>query len=142
MRISDWSSDVCSSDLPARAYLIPTLRAIRGIEPLLRIIASPWSAPAWMKDTGSLIKGRLRTDRYHEFARYLVSYVRQMRKAGVPVGMLTIQNEPHFAPADYPGLRVEPHERAAFLADELGPMMRKMLTGEIGRASCGARVCQ
>src|SRR3546814_3181312 len=86
MRISDWSSDVCSSDLPARAYLIPTLRAIRGIEPLLRIIASPWSAPAWMKDTGSLIKGRLRTDRYHEFARYLVSYVRQMRKAGVPVG--------------------------------------------------------
>src|SRR3546814_15005701 len=38
---------------PARAHLIPTLRAIRGIEPQLRIIASPWSAPAWMKDTRS-----------------------------------------------------------------------------------------
>lgn len=114
---------------PARAHLIPTLRAIRGIEPQLRIIASPWTAPAWMKDTGSLIKGRLRPDRYRDFARYLVSYVRQMRKAGVPVDMLTIQNEPHFEPADYPGMRVEPQERAVFIADELGPLMRNRLPG-------------
>lgn len=113
----------------ARAQLIPTLVAMRAINPQLQIIASPWSAPAWMKDTGSLIKGRLRPDRYRDFARYLVSYGRAMRKAGVPIDLLTIQNEPHFEPADYPGMRVDPQERAAFIADELGPMMRKRLPG-------------
>ncbi|OGS49477.1 MAG: hypothetical protein A3J40_00125 [Erythrobacter sp. RIFCSPHIGHO2_12_FULL_63_10] len=114
---------------PARAHLIPTLKAMRGINPDIRIIASPWSAPAWMKDSGSLIKGRLSRDRFRDFARYLVSYGRAMRKAGVQIDMLTLQNEPHFEPADYPGMRVEPQERAAFIADELGPMMRKRLPG-------------
>lgn len=114
---------------PARINLIPTLKEMRAINPQLRIVASPWSAPAWMKDSGSLIKGRLRPDRYHDFARYLVSYARAMRKAGVPIDMLTIQNEPHFEPADYPGMRVEPRERAAFIASELGPLMRRRLPG-------------
>src|SRR3546814_8021174 len=82
-----------------------------------------------MKDSGSLIKGRLSREHYRDFARYLVSYGRAMRKAGVPIDMLTLQNEPHFEPADYPGMRVEPHERADFIADELGPMMRKRLPG-------------
>lgn len=108
----------------APAELVPTLKAIRAINPQLTIIATPWSAPGWMKDTGSLIKGRLKPEHYGDFARYLVSYSQAMARAGVPINMLTVQNEPHFEPADYPGMRMEPAQRAQFVGSHLGPMMR------------------
>lgn len=108
---------------PAKTDLIPTLRAIRAINPGLQTIASPWSAPAWMKTSGSLIKGRLDPAHHAAFSRYLVSFTKRMGAAGVPVDMLTLQNEPHFEPADYPGMRVEPAERARLIADHLGPLM-------------------
>lgn len=114
---------------PAKAHLIPTLKAMRKINPRLQIIATPWSAPAWMKTSNSLIKGRLKPEHYGSFARYLVSYTQAMRKAGTPVDILTIQNEPHFEPDDYPGMRVEPAERADFIANHLGPLMRRSLPG-------------
>jgi glucosylceramidase len=114
---------------PARAHLIPTLKAMRKINPRLQIIATPWSAPAWMKTSNSLIKGRLKPEYYGDFARYLVSYSQAMRKAGTPVDILTIQNEPHFEPDNYPGMRVEPAERADFIANHLGPLMRRSLPG-------------
>ena len=114
---------------PARTHLIPTLKTMRAINPQLKIIATPWSAPAWMKTSGSLIKGRLKPENYGDFARYLVSYTIAMRKAGVPIDMLTIQNEPHFEPENYPGMRVEPAERAAFISGHLGPKMRREIPG-------------
>lgn len=114
---------------PARTHLIPTLKAMRKINPQLQVIATPWTAPAWMKTSNSLIKGRLKPEHYGSFARYLVSYTQAMRKAGVPVDILTIQNEPHFEPENYPGMRVEPAERAEFIANHLGPLMRRSLPG-------------
>jgi len=108
---------------PARAELIPALRQIRALNPEVTLIASPWSAPAWMKSGNSLIKGRLAPAHYADFAYYLVSYLGQMRAAGVPIDLLTIQNEPHFEPGDYPGMRVEPAERAAFIGEFLGPRL-------------------
>ncbi|MFA6220255.1 MAG: hypothetical protein WC692_10835 [Erythrobacter sp.] len=110
---------------PAKTELIPTLREIRSINPKLKVIASPWSAPAWMKTSKSLIKGRLDPAHYDDFARYLVSFAKAMDSAGIPLDMLTMQNEPHFEPEDYPGMRVEPAERAAFVANHLGPLMRR-----------------
>ena len=114
---------------PARAHLIPTLKAMRKFNPRLQVIATPWSAPAWMKTSNSLVKGRLKPEHYGSFARYLVSYTQVMRKAGAPVDILTIQNEPHFEPDNYPGMRVEPAERADFIANHLGPLMRRSIPG-------------
>lgn len=112
---------------PARVDLIPTLQEIRAINPGLTVVASPWSAPAWMKTSNSLIKGRLDPAHYGDFAQYLVSYALEMKQAGVPIDMLTIQNEPHFEPEDYPGMRVAPSERASFVGGHLGPLMERDL---------------
>lgn len=118
--------NVSEADIaPARSELIPVLGAIRALNPKLTIIASPWSAPAWMKTSGSLIKGRLDPAHYEDFSHYLVSYLQQMRLAGVHINYLTIQNEPHFEPGDYPGMRVNPAERAAFIGQFLGPAMKR-----------------
>lgn len=109
---------------PNRDDVLPVMRQALAINPALQVMASPWSAPAWMKTTGSLIKGTLRDDAYGPFARYLLKYVDAMHAEGVPVFALTVQNEPHFEPDDYPGMRLEPPQRIRLLADHLGPLLK------------------
>ncbi len=108
---------------PQRATVLPTVKAALAINPQLKVMASPWSAPAWMKSGDSLVKGSLKPDAYDAFARYLSRYVGEMKKEGVPIFALTLQNEPHFEPDDYPGMRVEPAQRAAFIGGHLGPRL-------------------
>jgi glucosylceramidase len=108
---------------PNRAAVLPVVQQARAINPALAVMASPWSAPAWMKTTDSLVKGHLRPDAYAPFARYLLRYVQAYAAEGVPIYALTLQNEPHFEPNDYPGMRVDPVERAAFIGGYLGPAL-------------------
>lgn len=107
-----------------RRDVLPVLREALVLNPRLKVMASPWSAPAWMKTTDSLIKGRLRPDRRDAYARYLVRYVEEMASEGVDVFALTVQNEPHFEPEDYPGMRLDPQDRIRLIADHLGPLLR------------------
>lgn len=106
-----------------RQHQIPALREARAINPRLTIMASPWSAPAWMKTGDSLIKGQLRPDAYPAFARYFVRYLDAMQGEGLPVRYISVQNEPDFEPADYPGMRFAPADRARFLKEALGPAL-------------------
>ncbi len=114
---------------PARIAVLPSLQAARRINPALKVWLSPWSAPAWMKTNDSLIKGRLDPKHYDAFARYFDKTLAAFKAEGVPVYALTIQNEPHFEPPDYPGMRVEPAERAAFIGGHLGPLLAKKWPG-------------
>lgn len=102
-------------------YIIPVLKEVLAINPGVRIIASPWSAPAWMKSSQSLIKGTLNPEAYPAFANYFVKFVQHYQKAGVPIFAVTIQNEPLNIPADYPGMGMSAGEQAAFLSTALGP---------------------
>jgi glucosylceramidase len=108
---------------PNREFLLPMLRAVRAINPRLRIIASPWSPPAWMKDSGTLVHGRLRAEAFPVFARYLVRFVDSYRAEGIPIYALTIQNEPNFEPADYPGMKLSGKARAEIIGKYLGPLL-------------------
>jgi glucosylceramidase len=110
---------------PARRYVLPRIREALAINPRLLVMISPWSAPAWMKTTHSLIKGQLLPLHYPAFADYLARTVEAFGREGVPVAMLTIQNEPNFEPADYPGERVDPPQRAEIIGRYLGPTFRK-----------------
>ena len=109
----------------ARADVLPLVREARTINPALKVFISSWSAPAWMKTSGSLMKGKLEPRYYDAFARYFDKTLSAFKAEGVPVYALTMQNEPHFEPADYPGMRMEPAERAAFIGAHLGPMLAK-----------------
>ncbi|WP_332856072.1 glycoside hydrolase family 30 protein [Duganella sp. S19_KUP01_CR8] len=110
---------------PNRADVLPVTKAALAINPNLRVMASPWSAPGWMKSTDSLIQGTLKPEAFAPFAAYLSRYVSAYEKEGVPIYALTLQNEPHFEPKDYPGMRVEPAKRAAFIGGHLGPLLAK-----------------
>jgi glucosylceramidase len=109
---------------PARQYVLPRVREALAINPALKVMISPWSAPAWMKTTKSLIKGQLEPRYYPAFANYLARTVEEFGGEGVPVSMLTIQNEPDFEPGDYPGMRVDPPERAIIIGRHVGPTFK------------------
>jgi len=109
---------------PAKKYVLPRTRDALAINPDLLVMISPWSAPAWMKTTRSLIKGELVPQYYQPFADYLARTVEAFGREGVPVSMITIQNEPDFEPDDYPGMRVNSPDRAVIIGKYVGPTFR------------------
>lgn len=110
---------------PDRAETIPILRRALAINPRLTVMASPWSAPGWMKTTGSMIKGTLRPDAYESFAEYFRKFIEAYAAEGVPIYAITVQNEPHFEPENYPGMRLDPAARAKFVGEHLGPLFAR-----------------
>jgi len=110
---------------PARRDLLPVVRAARRINPGLTIMATPWSPPGWMKTSGSLIQGTLRDDSFQDFADYLRLSLQEFGRAGVPVDYLSLQNEPDFEPANYPGMRLSAAQRAMLIGHFVGPTLRR-----------------
>ena len=109
---------------PERADVIPLTKQALALNPRLQVMASPWSSPGWMKTTDSLVKGQIKPEYYGVFSQYMVKYVEAMQAEGVPVFALTLQNEPHFEPGDYPGTRMPPAARAAIVGQHLGPLIK------------------
>jgi glucosylceramidase len=107
-----------------RAYIIPILREALALNPNLKIIASPWSPPGWMKTSGSMIQGSLLPAAYAPLANYFVKFVQSYKAAGIPIYAVTIQNEPLNIPNNYPGLGMTAVEQTVFLRDHLGPQFR------------------
>jgi glucosylceramidase len=110
---------------PARKYVLPRVREALAINPELKVMISPWSPPAWMKTNGSLIQGQLKPEFYSAFANYLARTVEGFGAEGVPVSMLTIQNEPDFEPDSYPGMRVNSPDRAIIIGRFVGPIFAR-----------------
>jgi len=104
-----------------REYIIPVLREALVVNPELKIVASPWSPPGWMKTSGSMIGGSLLPTSFGPLARYFVRFVQSYEAAGIPIFAVTPQNEPRNIPADYPGMGMTAEEQATFVREHLGP---------------------
>lgn len=100
--------------------LIPLLKQILTINPAIKIMGSPWSAPVWMKDNGSSVGGSLQPQYYAAYANYLVKYVQQMQAKGIPIHSITIQNEPENA-GNNPSMLMTATQQATFVKNNLGP---------------------
>jgi glucosylceramidase len=110
-----------------RRQILPLLRQAKRLDPQLTVMATPWSPPAWMKDTDSLVGGHLKDDPavYQAYARYLVKFVQAYAAAGVPVDYLTVQNEPqNRQPSAYPGTDMPVQQEVAVI-EALGPLLHR-----------------
>lgn len=107
------------------AAMLATVKTARKFNPRLLVFAAPWSAPGWMKTSDSLIKGKVKTEFYPAYANYLKKYVLSMSASGVPIYAISVQNEPHFEPENYPGMHMQANERADFVGGHLGPAFAK-----------------
>ncbi len=104
--------------------VVPVLQQILHINPTVKIIASPWSAPPWMKSNSSFVAGRLKPEYYSAYARYFVKYVEVMRGHGIHISAVTPQNEP-LNPKNEPSMMMTATEQAEFIKRYLGPEMHK-----------------
>ncbi|MEO8415663.1 MAG: glycoside hydrolase family 30 beta sandwich domain-containing protein [Ginsengibacter sp.] len=100
--------------------LIPVLQQILAMNPSIKIIATPWSAPVWMKDNNSTIGGSLQAQYYDVYAKYFVKYIQRMKSNGITIDAVTPQNEP-LNPANNPSLSMTAQEQANFIKNNLGP---------------------
>lgn len=104
--------------------LIPVLKQILVLNPEIKIMGSPWSAPAWMKSNGSLKGGSLEPRYYDAYARYFVKYIQAMAGEGITIDAITLQNEPE-NPKNNPSMLMTSDEQAAFVKKNLGPAFQQ-----------------
>jgi glucosylceramidase len=109
---------------PDRADVIPILKEILAIDPKIRILASPWSAPAWMKTNDDPKGGKLQPQFYPTYAAYLVKYLEGMKQEGINIDAITIQNEPE-NPKNTPSMVMDADEEGTFIRDNFGPALQK-----------------
>ena len=105
-------------------FLIPILKEIQSIQPNLKLIASPWSPPVWMKDNGKSKGGHLLSKYYETYAQYFVKYIQLMRAEGVQINAVTIQNEPEHG-GNNPSMLMTAVEQNTFIKNHLGPAFKK-----------------
>ncbi len=108
--------------------LIPILKEILAINPKIKILASPWSCPKWMKvnDLSRLqpydhwTSGQLNPQYYPDYATYFVKFIQEMGQEGIPIESITIQNEP-LNRGNSMSLYMTWQEQADFIRTALGP---------------------
>jgi glucosylceramidase len=107
-----------------KADLIPILKRIIAINPKIKIMASPWSAPAWMKDNNSFKGGSLKAEYYGIYAKYFVKYIQRMQEQGINIDAITPQNEP-LNPDNNPSMLMVSADQSKFIKNNLGPEFQK-----------------
>ena len=106
---------------PDQADLIPILKEILTINPHIKILGSPWSAPTWMKTNNNSKGGSLKTEFYNTYARYFMKYIQGMMGEGILIDAITIQNEP-LHPGNNPSMFMPALEQSLFIKQSLGPL--------------------
>jgi glucosylceramidase len=116
-----------------RQYIIPALKDALRLNPEIRILGTPWSAPAWMKTNGRLLgishadkaagsTCKLKPDCFDAYADYFVKFIEQYRAEGIEIWGVTLQNEPQFDYANYPCMRMNEDDQIR-LVTLLGPKL-------------------
>jgi glucosylceramidase len=105
------------------AYIIPLVKQAISMNPSIKVVALPWSPPAWMKSTGTMNGGDMNTAYFSSLAQYFVDFVQAYQQQGVPIYALSVQNEPLYSTTGYPSEHLAASDEAAFIANNLGPAL-------------------
>lgn len=105
------------------AYIIPILKEILLINPDIKLMGSPWSAPAWMKDNQSMHGGSLLPEYVEVYANYFLKFIQGYEAHGLPIYAVTPQNEPLHETSSYPTMHMTVQEHIA-LIEKIGPTIK------------------
>jgi glucosylceramidase len=104
--------------------VIPVLKEILVINPEIKMLGSPWSAPVWMKTNNNIRGGALKKECYEVYAMYFVKYIKSMKEQGIILDAITVQNEP-LNSKNTPSMQWFWTEQADFIKNNLGPAFVK-----------------
>lgn len=106
-------------------YRIPFIRRVLQAAPALKLFASPWSPPAWMKTNDDMLHGgKLKAEDREAWSRYFVRFIQAYAKVGIPIWGLTVQNEP-LASQTWESCIYTAEDERDFVAGFLGPALEK-----------------
>jgi len=116
-----WDGTTASPSGQAEAAASLVTDRILPLREDLQVVAAPWTAPAWMKDSRSVRGGALETAQQEQYGKLLVAQADWLRQHGVPLAALTLGNEPGYS-ADYPSMTMTDEQLAA-LGATVGPAL-------------------
>jgi len=103
--------------------VIPVMQEILAVNPKIKILACPWSAPIWMKTSNNIQGGSLKPEDYAVYARYFVKYIQGMKAHGITIDAITVQNEP-FNNGNTPSMQFLAKQELNFIKNYLGPAFK------------------
>jgi glucosylceramidase len=109
-----------------KEFRIPMIKqAIAAAGGKLTLYASPWSPPAWMKDSKNMLKGgKLLPEFSQSWAEYYVKFIKAYEAEGIPIWGLSVQNEP-MATQTWESCIYTGEEERDFIKNRLGPTLHK-----------------
>ena len=114
-----------------KRFVLPYLQLAVRMNPDLKIFASPWSPPGWMKENGRMdgvdyAHSRLRSEAriYQAYASYFAKYIKSYQENGVPISRLFVQNETDIS-TKYPSCIMPPEQLLELATDYIKPEFEK-----------------
>ena len=108
-----------------QTYIIPTIKAAFAANPGIKVLALPWSPPAWMKTTGTVDGGSFNTANFPALALYFTKFIEAYEANGIPIHYVAVQNEPLYETSGYPSMFMNPADEGEFIARYLGPKLQR-----------------
>jgi glucosylceramidase len=128
----DKNLDHFSIDEDKKNHLIPMILEAKSISKNgFKIIASPWTAPPWMKDNKAWVGGKLLPEYNATWALYFSKYIDEYKKEGIDIWGLTVENEPHGNGNNWESMLFSPKEMTDFVQNYLGPKLEKDGIGNV-----------
>lgn len=115
-----------------REYIVPFIKAAQKVSGgNIKFLASPWSPPSYMKTNGEMNHGgSLKKEYQKTWALYIATYIKDCKKDGIEIEMLTVQNEPE-ATQTWDSCRYSAKDEMEFVRDYLGPTLQEEGLGQV-----------
>ena len=105
--------------------IIPMIKDARAVSrDGFKIIASPWTAPPWMKDNNDWRGGKLLPKYYDTWALFFSKYINACRAEGIDIWGITVENEPLGNDSNWESMHYTPQEMTDFVKNHLGPKLK------------------
>lgn len=122
-----------------RTAIIPLLQNIASLNTNLKLLAEPWSPPAWMKTNGSMkgVSGassntsQIIAADFPYLANYFVKFIQAYANSGLSIYAVSPQNEPLNTQSGYPSAILTARDEARFIASDLGPALANANLGAV-----------
>jgi glucosylceramidase len=103
------------------AFITPVIAETLAINPAVRILACPWSPPAWMLASGTFEAGKctFADEWMPAYAQYFVKFLQAYEALGIPIWAVTVQNEP----VGGWFMKLTTSQEASFISSHLGPAL-------------------
>jgi glucosylceramidase len=111
--------------------IVPMLKQALARNPNIKILATPWSPPGWMKDSGTMVGGNFQSQNNAALANYFVKFIQAYQSRGIPIWGITPQNEPGYSNGNYPTAGFSPAQEADLIGNYLGPALVQAGLGSV-----------